>query len=144
MNISDVVKEKNWDLFSEPVVFPSLESEGDNVYAPCVLLEDKTYKMWYGGQGKDGHDRIHYAVSDNGVDWLKKGVVLDNDGSLHVNDPSVVLVDGIYRMYYSVAHKNDTECRIHLATSSDGIGWQKRGEVLGVSRASGLSISGIS
>ncbi|MBW3002346.1 hypothetical protein KY338_04245 [Candidatus Woesearchaeota archaeon] len=133
MNIADIVSDKNWGLFSEPVVFPSLESEGDNIYAPCVLLEGSRFKMWYGGQGKDGHDRIHYAASSNGVDWVKKGVVLDNKDSLHVNDPSVVLVDNTYYMYYSRAHKKDTECRICLATSVDGIDWQKRGEVLGVS-----------
>ena len=141
MNIADIVKEGNWDLFSEPVVFPSLDSESDNIYAPCVLLENSIYKMWYGGQGKDGHDRIHYATSSNGIDWVKKGVVLDNKDSLHVNDPSVVLVDNTYYMYYSRAYEKDTECSICLATSIDGIVWQRKGEVLGAGKDSWDSLS---
>jgi len=140
MDIVDIVAEQSWRLLSKPVVVPSLESEGDNIYAPCVLLEGSRYKMWYGGQGKDGHDRIHYATSSNGVDWVKKGVVLDNKDSLHVNDPSVVLVDNVYCMYYSRAHEKDTECSICLATSVDGIDWQRKGEVLGVSRDSWDSV----
>ena len=43
-----------------------------NVYAPDILIENGTYRMWYGGQGEDGHDRIHYAESRDGLRWEKK------------------------------------------------------------------------
>ena len=49
-----------------------------NVYAPEVLVEGGVYRMWYGGQGRDGHDRIHLAESRDGIAWDRKGVVLDN------------------------------------------------------------------
>ena len=61
-----------------------------NVYAPHVLLEGKLHRMWYGGQGKDGHDRIHYAESEDGSTWVRKGVVLEDRKANHVNDPTVV------------------------------------------------------
>ena len=141
MNIEAMVKEENWNMLSKPIVFPTLASEGDNVYAPCVLFEKNMYRMWYGGQAKDGHDRIHYAVSSDGVDWFKSGVVLDNGDSLHVNDPSVVLIGGVYYMYYSRAHKKDTECSVCLATSVNGAVWREITEVLGVSKDSWDSLS---
>ncbi|MBI1934829.1 hypothetical protein HYS31_00155 [Candidatus Woesearchaeota archaeon] len=102
-----------------------------NVYAPDVLYENGIYKMWYGGQGNDGHDRIHYAESADGITWDKKGVVLDNGNSNHVNDPSVVKVDGTYYMYYTDANVAEND-RIHLATSTDGKTWVKKGIVLDV------------
>ena len=101
-----------------------------NVYAPDILVEGGTWRMWYGGQGGDGHDRIHLAESSDGLTWTKRGVVLDNGASNHVNDPSVVKVAGVYWMFYTDAAVGITD-RIHAATSSDGVLWTKRGEVIG-------------
>jgi predicted GH43/DUF377 family glycosyl hydrolase len=129
---SRIINPRSWHLHPKPIIKPSLETEGDNIYAPCVLYEDRIYKMWYGGQGKDGHDRIHYAVSEDGINWLKKGVVLDCGSSNHVNDPSVVKVAKTYHMFYTRAQKDEID-RIHLATSQDGLRWNIKGEVLGVS-----------
>jgi hypothetical protein len=69
-----------------------------NVYAPHVLAENGLYRLWYGGQGKDGHDRISYAESREGKKWVRKGVVLKDDKANHVNDPYVVKVNGRYFM----------------------------------------------
>lgn len=69
-----------------------------NLYAPDILLEGKLYRMWYGGQGRDGHDRIHYAESTDGQTWVRKGVVLEDRNANHVNDPSVAKVGGVYYM----------------------------------------------
>ncbi len=101
-----------------------------NVYAPDVLLEDGLYRMWYGGQGRDGHDRIHYAESKDGRAWERRGVAIDVEGENHVNDPSVVKVDGTYYLYYTRAVGGVVD-EIALATSPDGLRWEKRGVVLG-------------
>jgi predicted GH43/DUF377 family glycosyl hydrolase len=85
--------------------------------------------MWYGGQGRDGHDRIHLAESKDGKTWVRRGVVLDNGEANHVNDPSVVKVDGVYFMYYTLAVGSVVD-EIALATSKDGVTWEKRGVVL--------------
>jgi hypothetical protein len=106
-----------------------------NIYAPSVLYHGGQYMMWYGGFGKDGHDRIHLAVSADGITgWQKRGVVIENRNASggtvnHVNDPSVLEVNGILYMYYTEAGQgfNDT---VALATSNDGVSWALQGIVL--------------
>ena len=93
-----------------------------NVYAPEVMKYRDKYLMWYGGQGKDGHDRIHLAESTDGVTWKKLGVVLDNSKANHVNDPSVVRANNVFYMYYTQADEREFD-QIHVATSADGIHW---------------------
>ena len=115
-----------------PIMFPDGDPwEGDNIYAPDVHHFDGTYHMWYGGQGRDGHDRIHYATSKDGRRWMRHAdnPVLDCGSSNHVNDPSVVLVGGTFYMYYTDAATDEND-RIHLAVSNDGVKWQKVGLVL--------------
>lgn len=101
-----------------------------NVYAPEVHRDGARWLMWYGGQGRDGHDRIHLAESPDGRIWRKRGVVLDRGSANHVNDPSVVRVEGVWWMFYTVAETGESD-EIAAATSKDGIAWTKRGVVLG-------------
>jgi hypothetical protein len=117
---------------------PVLQGEADseraphgegNVYAPHVLLEGTLYRMWYGGQGRDGHDRIHYAESTDGKAWVRKGVVLEDRKANHVNDPSVVRVGDLYFMYYTRTEK-DVVDRIDVAVSKDGMTWEPNGTAL--------------
>ena len=70
-----------------------------NVYAPEVRVEGNVRRIWYGGQGKDGHDRIQLAESTGGGDWVRRGVVLDVGDANHVNDPSIGVVGGTYYLY---------------------------------------------
>lgn len=100
-----------------------------NVYAPDLMLEDGVYRMWFGGQGNDGHDRIHLAESRDGLKWEARGVVLEDRDANHVNDPSVVKVGKTYFMYYTRAG-SDVRDEIALATSADGSSWRKIGVVL--------------
>ena len=101
-----------------------------NAYAPEILVEDGVYRMWYGAQGRDGHDRIHLAESADGLVWEPKGVVLDHGSANHVNDPSVVKVGNTFFLYYTRAPV-DVRDEIALATSTDGVTWQEEGTVLG-------------
>ncbi|WP_197534215.1 methyltransferase domain-containing protein [Symmachiella dynata] len=100
-----------------------------NIYAPDVMVDDGLFKMWYGCQGKDGHDRISYAESKDGEHWIRKGVVLSNGTANHVNDPSVIKVDGVYYMFYTRAEK-DVIDQIDVATSKDGLNWETNGVAL--------------
>jgi hypothetical protein len=84
--------------------------------------------MWFGGQGQDGHDRIHLATSTDGLKWEQQGVVLEDPTANHVNDPSVVEKDGTLHMFYTRAGAGITD-KIALATSPDGEHWQQRGVV---------------
>jgi predicted GH43/DUF377 family glycosyl hydrolase len=115
-----------------PIMFPDGGAwEGDNIYAPDVHYFDRMYHMWYGGQGRDGHDRIHYAKSTDGRRWTRHpdNPVLDCGSSNHVNDPSVVRVGDTFSMYYTDAATGEDD-RIHLAISNDGVKWRKVGLVL--------------
>lgn len=102
---------------------------GGNIYAPDIHRDGDRWLMWYGGQGKDGHDRIHLAESSDGRAWTKRGVVLDCGTANHVNDPSVVRVGEVWWMFYTVAETAEQD-EIAAATSPDGVTWEKRGVVL--------------
>ena len=100
-----------------------------NVYATDIVRHGDTLLMYYGGQGRDGHDRIHLTTSTDGTTWKPRGVVFAPDGINHVNDPSVVIVNGKFYMYYTRASVGVTDC-IGLATSNDGRMWLDRGPII--------------
>ncbi len=116
------------------VVDPQGESQAaphgkGNVYAPDVHFSDGRYLMWFGGQGRDGHDRIQLAESSDVQHWQSRGVVLEDPTANHVNDPSVVRRGDTWYMYYTRA-ASDVLDEIALATSRDGVHWQPRGIAL--------------
>lgn len=106
--------------------------ESKNVEAPFVLFDGTEYKMWYAGF--DGTKlRIGLATSSDGINWTKYSgnPVLDtgSQGDWDQNNAfsPVVIYDGSkYKMWY--AGSNDTNVRIGMATSSDGISWTKHSE----------------
>lgn len=100
-----------------------------NAYAPEILRDAAGLRMWYGGQGRDGHDRIHLATSVDGLRWEQRGVVLEDSSANHLNDPSVVEVKGVLFMYYTRAATGVSD-EIAVATSQDGVRWTPRGTVL--------------
>jgi predicted GH43/DUF377 family glycosyl hydrolase len=89
----------------------------------------------------DGREFTRIAASESpyGQTGLVLGpnpVKLDEDIAdfLHVGDPSVVVADGTYHLWYtSMGHKAGAEgvyAAIAYATSKDGIAWEKHGQVL--------------
>ena len=127
---------ENGTIWVEQINFvlePTLENEmaGDkgNIYAPDILFEDGVYHLWYGGQSRSGHDSILYATSADGVRWTKYGTVIPTGTNNHVNDPSVVKVNGTYYMYYTVAPIREMD-EICLATSKDRVNWDIIGPVV--------------
>lgn len=100
-----------------------------NVYAPEVHIDNSIFRMWYGAQGEDGHDRILYAESRDGMTWVRKGVVLEDDKANQVNDPSIVEVAGSYYMYYTRAAEGVVDT-IWVATSKQGMYWKTIGPAI--------------
>ncbi len=100
-----------------------------NIYAPCVMRDGATWRLWYGGQGQDGHDRIGLAESEDGLHWSRRGVVLDDPAANHINDPEVFKVGDRYHMLYTRAAKEIVD-EIHWAESEDGVRWEPRGVAL--------------
>lgn len=104
-----------------------------NVYGADIVRVGDQLLMYYGGQGRDGHDRIHLATSTDGQTWTPAGVIFAPEGVNHVNDPSVVVVKDNFYMYYTRANAGVTDT-IGLATSSNGRKWEDQGTVLSPSK----------
>ncbi|UCG70945.1 MAG: PKD domain-containing protein [Thermoplasmata archaeon] len=124
------------------------ERDERDAYAPEVIIDDNApsterYKMWYTGQTQSGPLKIFYAISSDGVNWMK---YRDADGAIPVLEPGgapgglddnavahqclVKDNDGSYRMWYNGV--SNIGQKILYANSSDGIKWQKYGLAIDV------------
>jgi len=61
----------SWIKHPVPVLEPSAEWDSWLTYAPSVLFDGSTYHMWYTGTQGFGDYGIGYAVSDDGIEWVK-------------------------------------------------------------------------
>lgn len=101
------------------------------VYAPSVIKDGNTYRMWYGG--RDGSNiEIGYATSSDGINWTRQNggnAVLSQGAAgswddVDVSYPRVIKEGTIYKMWYGGA-QSAGNWRVGYATSSDGINWTK-------------------
>lgn len=83
------------------------ELDDMHVAGAAVIKDgDKTYRMWYSGHDEVTGYRIFYATSDNGLNWTKHGLVIDqgSPGEKDVNGAAYSCVikddDGYYKMWY--------------------------------------------
>ncbi len=119
-----------WTKYSgNPVFSPAQSWEGSLIWAPCVIKDGFTFKMWYAGNWPS---RIGYATSSDGITWTKliTNPVLTpgNPGDWDeeaVAQPCVLKSDGGYQMWFVGAMSGWTTRRIGYATSSDGVTWTK-------------------
>ncbi len=106
---------------------------------PCVLKEADGYKMYYSGQDADttSYFEMYMATSDDGLNWVDQGKILGNGpyGTTDFmgldNGKVIKMPDGTYKMVY-VGYDGVTK-KLHMATSSDGVSWQKEGMFLNTS-----------
>jgi hypothetical protein len=116
--------------------------------ATSVLYEKGTFRSWYNSgldwmREADGSFKpkyaIHYAESDNGIDWkfFNGQVIPFSDEHEHsFGRPCVVVWDNLYRMWFSCrGAKKDPEYRIGYAFSEDGLNWTRRDEECGITIA---------
>jgi hypothetical protein len=106
------------------------------------------YKMWYtsGTEWKmvNGKPEIYYhikyAISQNGVDWVRKNISCIKPNTPHevTARPSVIFENGIYKMWYSRRNIIDFRTdfkhgyRAGYAESKDGINWIRLDELVGI------------
>ena len=124
----------------------------DSLYArmPFVLREaDGTYKMWYSGQ--DGYrNRMLYATSFDGIDWTKRGVVIDVLTPPYYWDSvagqCVLKLGSTYHMWFSAGYWSGGPftywAQIYHATSSDGATWSTTGVALPPNQAWDIGMTG--
>ena len=100
---------------------------------PYILKENGLYKMWY--VGYDGKARrIHYATSTDGLNWTRRGVVVDlghsgQQDELGAQSPVVIRRSGQYELWYQGRGATTPRYQVIRAVSSDGLSWKKTGVV---------------
>lgn len=110
--------------------------------APCVLKEEDKWRLYYVScEGWIHRDlpkyNIKYAESEDGINWKREGVVcIDflNEKETALARPCVLKDGDKYLMWYS--YKDPAiGYRIGFADSDDGINWERKDELAGISIA---------
>jgi predicted GH43/DUF377 family glycosyl hydrolase len=100
---------------------------------PCLVVTGERWWLFYSGyDGSDNGRRaaILAAVSPDGVSWDRVGPVLDPTyDEVAVSEPSVLVRQRHFTMFY-VSHAG-ARAAIDMATSDDGVTWDRRGTTLG-------------
>jgi len=114
-------------------VFPFASNpriNGNNLYAPDLVRRGDVWWCYHGGWLTDGqtNDRIYLSVSttlDPADPWSESRLAVAEGGYVHVNDPSVVIVAGVWWMVYTAARFVGEDFRdwINYSRSPDGIRW---------------------
>jgi hypothetical protein len=106
------------------------EKDVYGVEDPYVIKENWTYRMWY--VAWDGNTRqIHYATSADGVNWVKKGLVLHAGvfSEQETQNPVIFRRAGQYELWYQGRYDSSKQTHIGRATSIDGISWKKSNDI---------------
>lgn len=124
------------DYYNNPIITPvgNMYDNVGGVAQPVVIYDEGLYKMWYHGMGRvEGEPwktYIHYKESVDGINWttLQNQVMypgFNTWDSKSVSSGAVLKEDGIYKMYYCGFSNEYENWHIGLATSADGISWNK-------------------
>jgi beta-1,2-mannobiose phosphorylase / 1,2-beta-oligomannan phosphorylase len=124
----------NWTKYEYNPVFGvgSDEWEALAVGTGDIISFNGEYKMWYTGASTDLQYCIGYATSTDGIMWqrdmVNNPVIVPgypgNWDELHAYAPRLLIIDGIYYMWYS--SDDGVKRQVGLATSPDGIfNWKK-------------------
>ena len=109
----------------------------------CVLkIRDGFWQMWYLSNTQWRYEKgdsvplpryhLKYAESKDGLDWDRRGIVaidFKDDTEYAISRPSVLIEDGLYKMWYSYRGENYI---IGYAESIDGINWQRKDDIVGI------------
>jgi predicted GH43/DUF377 family glycosyl hydrolase len=99
---------------------------------PCLLITGERWWLFFTGYpGSSGGQRsvLVAAVSQTGASWDRVGAILEPEqGEVAVSHPCVLEVSRTIYLFY--ASDVGGPIRIAMATSSDGLSWDRRGTVL--------------
>ena len=105
---------------------------------PWVIKEKNKFRMWHGSNlswGEKQEDMAHclkYAESDDGIKWYSKdliSVAFKDESEYAMSKPSVILENGLYKMWYSFRGKS---YRIGYAESKDGFRFERKDNHVGI------------
>lgn len=119
-----------WD--SQGTIIQRGQEDESGANHPCLCVTGERWWLYFTGYSREaGRDRsvIVAAVSQTGASWDRVGTVLEPEpGEAGVSHPCVLEVSRTYSLFY--ASDVGGSYRIALATSPDGIAWDRRGDVL--------------
>ncbi len=99
---------------------------------PCLVVTAEQWWLVYAGYDGtlDGRRAVVLAaVSPNGASWDRVGLILEPEAhELAVNEPWVVVAQHHLYMFFVSDHGETTT--IEMATSLDGLSWQRHGTTL--------------
>jgi predicted GH43/DUF377 family glycosyl hydrolase len=98
---------------------------------PCLLVTGERWWLFFTGYESNDNRQatVLAAISPSGASWDRVGAVLERDqGETAVSHPCVLEVSRTFQMFFSSGDEQRAE--IALATSNDGILWDRRGTVL--------------
>jgi predicted GH43/DUF377 family glycosyl hydrolase len=97
---------------------------------PWLLARGERWWLFYTAvRDRGGPSTIAAAVSSSGASWDRVGTVLTPEqGELAVSHPCVIEIARTFYLFY--AADVGGSLRIAMATSSDGLSWNRRGTVL--------------
>jgi predicted GH43/DUF377 family glycosyl hydrolase len=102
---------------------------------PCILVTGERWWLYYSGYDGSLAGRratVMGAVSPSGASWDRVGPVLEPEtGELAVSHPCVIEIAHRFQMFF--ASEQEERVSIALATSRDGLTWERRGIVLSAS-----------
>jgi predicted GH43/DUF377 family glycosyl hydrolase len=109
---------------SNPVLVPDQAWESSAIWGPCVIRLENVYVMGYCSS-----DSIGMATSTDGIHWTKyhDNPVFEPGApgawdDRAVSDPAVVYDGNLFYMWY---HGKGDRIEIGLATSADGLTWER-------------------
>jgi len=134
--VSTSIAQTDWTKYpGSPVLVPGSTNswEGWTVYAPFVLKQMDTLKLWYTGSKSFDVDHIGYATSIDGIHWQRYNanpvLLAGTPGSWDdevVSHSKIILIDTTYHMWYGGTGVSPYyNYSAGYATSPDGINWTK-------------------
>jgi predicted GH43/DUF377 family glycosyl hydrolase len=99
---------------------------------PCLVQTEAGWWLYftgYDGASDSRHAAILAAVSPSGASWDRVGAVLEpGDGELATSHPCVLVIARTFYMFY--ASDDGERAAIAMATSADGVSWDRHGTTL--------------
>lgn len=138
---------KTFTKYSEGPIIDRTPQEPYFSASCCSLIENNTWKLWYlscknwtihSGKPQPNY-HIKYAESNDGINWIRKGVVcidFKNNQEWAISRPCVIKENNLYKMWYS--YSGPLSYRIGYAESNDGIRWNRLDDNVGID----ISLSG--
>jgi predicted GH43/DUF377 family glycosyl hydrolase len=129
--------------FSRVPVLDRTPAEPFSRSAPCVLIDNDTYKMWYWSCEYWSHEDdwvhynnvIRYAESRDGILWNSTGhlcIAPEGPEDYAVGRPWVIREGDSYKMWYSIRSRARVTYRIGYAESAEGLNWVRRDNEVGI------------